>query len=462
MKKFLYISFGIFCVLVLLLLNGKSRVYLNSLFTVDQKNFVKKYFFPYREISKKNEKIFKLESYVSNLENSISKLPLAELELDFKKKFTDLEIKKLEDIKLSDGYNMNKYEFMNGLYYSINGAIIPGTGYLDFHEDNLLILSARGILAYNDNIFSEKNFSQIKNNINNFIGLNQFQKSFKFSIKDLLVHKDSVFISFTEEIKDNCWNTSVIFGEMNYENIEFEKLFSSPECVHSKINQDGEFEAHQSGGRIVAINDENILLTIGDYRSRFLAQDESSVNGKIISININDGNYDVMTMGHRNPQGLLIDKEANIILETEHGPWGGDEINLIEIDKIGKDEIPNYGWAISSAGKHYDHYSDTEKSINKKIKYPLYNSHSDHGFLEPLKSFVPSIGISEIIKIKKDNYLVASMKDKSIYYFELKNKKVENIRRVEVFERVRDMLINKNKIYLLLEDTASIGIISLK
>jgi len=158
MKKFLYISFGIFCVLVLLLLNGKSRIYLNSLFTVDQKNFVKKYFFPHREISKKNEKILKLERHVSNLEKSISKLPLAELELDFKKKLTDLEIKKLEDIKLSDGYNMSKYEFMNGLYYSINGAIIPGTGYLDFHEDNLLILSARGILAYNNNIFGEKNF----------------------------------------------------------------------------------------------------------------------------------------------------------------------------------------------------------------------------------------------------------------------------------------------------------------
>jgi hypothetical protein len=54
------------------------------------------------------------------------------------------------------------------------------------------------------------------------------------------------------------------------------------------------------------------------------------------------------------------------------------------------------------------------------------------------------------------------MKDKSIYYFELNNKKVENIKRVEVYERIRDMLINKNRVYLLLEDTGSIGIITLK
>ena len=58
-------------------------------------------------------------------------------------------------------------------------------------------------------------------------------------------------------------------------------------------------------------------------------------------------------MGHRNPQGLFFDKENNFILETEHGPQGGDEINLIEISKINKDKIQNYGWAISSAGEHY-------------------------------------------------------------------------------------------------------------
>ena len=76
-------------------------------------------------------------------------------------------------------------------------------------------------------------------------------------------------------------------------------------------------------------------------------------------------------------------KENNFILETEHGPEGGDEINLIEINKINKDKIQNYGWPISSAGEHYGGKIDINKK--KYEKYPLYKSHSKYGFIEPLK-----------------------------------------------------------------------------
>ena len=44
-------------------------------------------------------------------------------------------------------------------------------------------------------------------------------------------------------------------------------------------------------------------------------------------------------------------KKKNFILATDHGPDGGDEINLIEVSEINKNEIPNYGWPISSAGE---------------------------------------------------------------------------------------------------------------
>jgi glucose/arabinose dehydrogenase len=144
------------------------------------------------------------------------------------------------------------------------------------------------------------------------------------------------------------------------------------------------------------------------------------VNGKIIKININNSDYEIISMGHRNPQGLYFDKENNFILETEHGPNGGDEINLIEINKINKDNILNYGWPVVSAGEHYG-----IMRLNKKKyeKYPLYKSHSKYGFIEPLKSFVPSIGISEITKIKDNKYVVSSMKDKSLYFFEIDGEK---------------------------------------
>ena len=52
------------------------------------------------------------------------------------------------------------------------------------------------------------------------------------------------------------------------------------------------------------------------------------MNGKLIKINLNNKKHEIISMGHRNPQGLYLDKENNFLLETEHGPFGGDEINL--------------------------------------------------------------------------------------------------------------------------------------
>ena len=118
-------------------------------------------------------------------------------------------------------------------------------------------------------------------------------------------------------------------------------------------------------------------------------------------------------------QGLFFDKENNLVLETEHGPAGGDEINIIEVSKINQDVIQNYGWAVSSSGEHYGGKSEANKKIYEK--YPLYKSHSEFGFIEPIKSFVPSIGISEIVKIGQNKYVVSSLKAESLYFFELDN-----------------------------------------
>ena len=104
------------------------------------------------------------------------------------------------------------------------------------------------------------------------------------------------------------------------------------------------------------------------------------------------------------------------------------------------------------------------KEFNKKKykKYPLYKSHSDHGFIEPLKSFQPSIGISEITKISNKSYVVSSLKDRSLYFFEIdENKKITSFERVSLNERIRDLAFKDNKLFLFLEDTASVGIINL-
>ena len=444
---FIFIIFIISSFSFLYFVTGKNNfLFLKSFLSTETKLTIKKYLKPklYNQ-----EKKIKLESI-----NAISR------ELEFKKKNESVFFETAEELILSNNKKMIKYKFKNGFYGGIHNNK-PGSGYIDFHAGNILVLSSRGVLIFGKNLIGNNEFNQIKNNLNDFIGYSQFKKDKLFSIKDILIKENQIYVSFTEEIKENCWNTSIVHGDMNYSYINFEKFFSSISCVLSIDNPEREFNASQSGGRMISLDEKNILFTIGDYRNRFLAQDLGNINGKIIKINILNKKHEIVSMGHRNPQGLYLDKQRKIILETEHGPNGGDEINLIKLREIENKEIQNFGWPIVSAGEHYG--KDSYIQRKKYEKYPLYKSHSKYGFIEPLKSFVPSIGISEIIKLQENQYLVSSMKDKALYFFELNNENnIVNLERSEVFERVRDIKIFRDKIYLFLEDSPSIGVINYK
>ena len=368
-----------------------------------------------------------------------------------------------------DIYNPEK----NILMYGIANQF-PASGYIDKHNNKLILLSASGILAYSTTPINKLNkeliLKQIKTNIHEFINDDQFKKSRQhdfdwleggwYSTKDIQIFEDDIYVSYTREVTSNCWNTSLLEGKMNYNFIKFDILFTSDECVHVDKNIDREFNAHQSGGRITNLNKDTVLLSTGDFRSRHRVQNKNSIFGKIIKISKNNKDYSIISMGHRNPQGLFYDKANNFLLEAEHGPEGGDEINLIQLNE---NNTPNYGWAISSYGEHYGgKYAPRNKK--KYVKYPLHKSHSDYGFIEPIKYFNPSIGISQIVGLDiKNKYVVASLKDNSIYFFDLKSgSKVENLERVSLGERIRDMIKVDNGLILFLEDTASIALINLK
>ena len=432
---------------------------IKDLLNPNLKEFVIKYFFPHKIISRQEKVLVKKTKELQLLYKE-----LINIELAFKQSNKDIKTDKVENIELNNGYTLSKYNLINGFYAGINNRF-PGSGYIDFHLDNLFVISTRGVLGYTKNYSDQKGiiFNQIKNNINEFISFKSYNDSNwhpVVALRDLTIHKNKIFVSYIDEIKKDCWNTSVISGEINYDEIEFKQVFKSKECVNSKNNKDNEFNVQSAGGRIVHYDDNHIILTVGCYISRYLAQDKNSINGKIIKININTAEYEIVSMGHRNPQGLYFDRDSNFILETEHGPQGGDEINLIEIKDLNSNEIPNYGWAISSYGEHYG--GKKESNISKYEKYPLYKSHKEYGFIEPVHAFVPSIGISQIEKIEKNQYVTSSLKDGSLYFFELNSdNQLNNLKRVEVFERTRDIVFKDNKLFLFLEDSASLGIINI-
>ena len=154
---------------------------------------------------------------------------------------------------------------------------------------------------------------------------------------------------------------------------------------------------------------------------------------------------------------------------------GGDEINL---NLLNKDIPNNYGWPISSYGEHY---GGKEIEFNK-INYeeaPLFKSHLEHGFIEPIKYFTPSISISEIKKIPqsfnskfKNDFFIGSMGfdtiegDLSIHHIRLNNNNDTIIYHqiITLNERIRDIIYIEeiNKVILFLENSASIGILNIK
>jgi glucose/arabinose dehydrogenase len=110
------------------------------------------------------------------------------------------------------------------------------------------------------------------------------------------------------------------------------------------------------GSRFIFDREGHLYWTLGDKGKPEDAQDLSKPTGKIHRIN-DDGSVpkdnpfvgkegavgSIWSVGHRNPQGLSFDPRTNKLWETEHGPTGGDELNLVEKGK-------NYGWAIVSYG----------------------------------------------------------------------------------------------------------------
>ena len=105
------------------------------------------------------------EQKVANL-----KAELFEAQID-----SDIEIEETV-ISLSNNLTLKKYLLKTGFYAGIN-QYSPGSGHISFYEDNLVIISSRGMLAYKKiNTGYNVNFKKIKNNINNYIGLSQFER----------------------------------------------------------------------------------------------------------------------------------------------------------------------------------------------------------------------------------------------------------------------------------------------
>lgn len=386
---------------------------------------------------------------------------------------------------------------------NIHSSMRKPVGYLEQYNDQILLATGNGTFFSikknkitefmskdNEDLIDEITYDKqvldhilkhgspiLKSNINRLI-LNKIETNFRditndqslfnpgmSSIRDLLIIEDKILVSYTKKISDNCYNTSILSSNLNFSYFSFSEFFSYKEC-----HLTNDFDNAGSGGRMIFYKDNKILLTIGVAKQvvtkKKSAQDKKSFFGKIISINLTTKEYELISMGHRNAQGLYYDKKNNLIISTEHGPKGGDEININK--KPDTLKIENYGWPISSYGEHYD----------KSTKPALLKSHKDFGFEEPIKYYNPAIAISEIIKIPSsfnknfiNDFFVGAMGrlawegDLSIHHIRFDENFNEIIFEeiIPIGERIRDIIYIKEKkiVLLMLENSPGIGILKI-
>ena len=330
--------------------------------------------------------------------------------------------------------------------------------YIEIINDKVLLISGLGRTIYFDkkNINSDKlNQKEINNNI---IELLKNKNSELIGIRDLFYDDNYVFISIIHKGKKG-FTIDVYRAEYNLDKLVFEIFFETNEYwqVYNVF----------SGGRIESYINNEILFSIGysgsldDPENYLKAQNKNSFLGKIISINKATRNPEIISYGHRNPQGLFYLDEKKLIINTEHGPFGGDEINFNFLNETSIEK--NFGWPISTECKPYDH----AKKFFKKNKWGV-KTHKQNGFIAPIKFYSPAIGISELVYLKekeKSNLYVSSLRAGSIYILELDEKLSKILKEDRIFfkeQRIRDLEFDPetNVFFALFEFTPSVGVIS--
>lgn len=328
-------------------------------------------------------------------------------------------------------------------------------GYIDIFKEDLILASGTGEFYYSkiSDLNSKLIVNKIETNLKKVIIDPQFFHYGKPSVRDIFVDDGNLYVGHIKTIykkNEACYNTAILKAKIDFSYLEFNEFFTFEECgnltTNNKIYKQ-RFRLDIVGGRVTQLDDNHLLLTTGAMGDRPKAQDKDSLFGKILSINKKTKDFRIVSMGHRNAQGLYFDNEKKILFSTEHGPKGGDEVNL-NLNPF-EDPIENYGWPLSSYGDHYDGRVREEAPLNK--------SHSNFGFVEPIKHFTPSVGISQIFKVNSsfdssasNSYFVAALGypdqldegDRHLHKFKWSDdfKEIIDHDQILINERIRDLI----------------------
>jgi hypothetical protein len=205
-----------------------------------------------------------------------------------------------------------------------------------------------------------------------------------------------------------------------------------------------------TSGRFEVIDQSSAYLTIGDLGYPQISDRKKRGDlGSIVKVSAKGAVK--ISQGHRNAQGIVLFNNKDL-LAAEHGPRGGDEINLI---KPGAD----YGWPFVTYGQPY--------GAGDYVRPSKTGTHV--GYVQPLTYWVPSIAPTELVQLPKDGWgqwsnqlLLGTLREQSLVFLKLdQSLAVVEQEIVDVGERIRDLELLPNGVAVATTDSGQLLLISL-
>ncbi|MEQ9862682.1 PQQ-dependent sugar dehydrogenase [Pectobacterium cacticida] len=259
-----------------------------------------------------------------------------------------------------------------------------------------------------------------------------------------------IYLSFAEEGSDGKAGTAVGYGKLSEDNQRLEN-FTVFFRQEPKLSTGNHF-----GGKLAFDRQGFLFIALGENNVRPSAQDLDKLQGKIVRltaegqvppdnpfINTPGARPEIWSYGHRNPQGLVINPWSGALWEHEHGPKGGDEINIPQAGE-------NYGWPLATHGINYS-----------GLKIPESQGKEVAGMVNPDFYWEKSPGISGMAFYNSDRFpqwknslFIGALAEKNLIRLTLEGDNVVSQERLldDRGERIREVRLGPDGYLYLLTD----------
>ena len=289
-----------------------------------------------------------------------------------------------------------------------------------------------------------------------------------FRVADIMLHEQlsdtfTLFVShhyFTEDCIEFRISSTLLHLDSGHQMIfsPWKTLFIANPCMTTYAtghDPNVYFNGQEAGGQMVMDGAEHLLVVIGAHgwegmrggRGRWplISDDPDTHLGKLVRIHVTTGTAEILASGLRNPQGFARDADGTL-WATDHGPQGGDELNILRPNL-------NYGWPYVTHGIQY----------GSKI-WPYNKVQGRHdGFEMPVYSWIPAIvpsnliiSDSQLFPLWKNDLLIASLRTKSLFRVRVHEKRVVYVEQILIGTRIRDITQMPDGRIALLTDAAEI------